>query len=295
MQLKLPLSFIKSNWNRTDIHRKKGSGRPSIQTPSVIHRIEQKLMKKKPESTAQIACADFSQSTVLRVAHKLSLYPYHPRKQLVFSAEHIKKRLAFAKAHKNDDWSDVAYLDEKVAFLIPQSNSKVDIVWAKKGTKVPPINHERHSSKLNVIAVVSKNTKSRLYIFEQNMDSDLLIEALRSTLIPHCLNEIGPTYRLVMDNDPKHTSKKTAAFFEQNNVPNTFLPPKSPDLNIIENVWSMLDQRVKSIAVKTKANFQKQLPKLWDQIPQVNISNCVDSMQRRLQAIISAKGGHTKY
>ena len=68
--------------------------------------------------------------------------------------------------------------------------------------------------------------------------------------------------------------------------------PQSPDISIIENIWSIL-----------KAKVQKRSPKseneLWAAIDySIDDSVIIDlyaSIPRRLQAVLEAKGEQTKY
>ena len=97
------------------------------------------------------------------------------------------------------------------------------------------------------------------------------------------------------DNDPKHTARKTTAFFRANKIKLLEWPPQSPDLNPIENLWSILNQQVDKGDVTNKLKLFSALEDAWNKIDDHYLQNLVESMPRRLQAVIQAKGGHTKY
>ena len=69
------------------------------------------------------------------------------------------------------------------------------------------------------------------------MDADGYVSILELALLPF-LRDLYPNgHCFVQDNDPKHTSKCSVAFFCQNRVNWFKTPPESPDLNPIENLW----------------------------------------------------------
>ncbi|CAH2090925.1 unnamed protein product [Euphydryas editha] len=102
----------------------------------------------------------------------------------------------------------------------------------------------------------------------------------------------------VFDN-VKHKSAIVIEWLKKN-VPNILeFPPQSPDLNVIEHLWEELDQRLRkskaSVAITDKKSLKEALKKNWADITSDITENLVMSMPRRLQAVIDAKGGSTKY
>lgn len=67
-------------------------------------------------------------------------------------------------------------------------------------------------------------------------------------------------------------------------------PPQSPDINPIEHMWEVLDAKVRSRAISNKQDLISALRQEWDAIAPSVTLNLVESMPRRLQAIIHAKG-----
>jgi transposase len=68
------------------------------------------------------------------------------------------------------------------------------------------------------------------------------------------------------------------------------LPAKSPDFNPIEHLWAYLKTK---LAENNPSTIQELLIRLWEEIPPDVTRKLVDS--RRIEAVLRAKGGNTKY
>ena len=127
------------------------------------------------------------------------------------------------------------------------------------------------------------------------MDSTLFIKILRDTIIPEGKKLYGNKWDLLMDNDPKHKAKKVMTFLHENQVSCPKIPTRSPDLNPLENVWSMLDNELKQLRHSTKASLRKAIHSAWKKIDQEKIKNAIESMPQRLLLIKQAQGLHIDY
>ena len=72
---------------------------------------------------------------------------------------------------------------------------------------------------------------------------------------------------------------------------------QSPDMSPIEQLWEELDRRLRSHEDKptSKEHLFQMLKEEWEKIPEDVALNLVDSMPRRVEALVKAKGHHTKY
>lgn len=74
-------------------------------------------------------------------------------------------------------------------------------------------------------------------------------------------------------------------------------PPKSADMNIIENVWSILARKVyhNGRQYDNKTQLKEAIVKAWYEIPQIQIQNLFDSLPRPMEQLSHQKGKETKY
>jgi transposase len=132
-------------------------------------------------------------------------------------------------------------------------------------------------------------------IIDGIMNSEKYQQILDEKMLPSAHHLIGRRFILQQDNDPKHTSRSTAEFFKRKNINVLQWPSQSPDLNPIEMLWGDLKTAVGNrhpSNLKQLAEFCKEE---WAKISKDRCKKLIDTYRNRLQAVIDAKGGHTKY
>ena len=67
-------------------------------------------------------------------------------------------------------------------------------------------------------------------------------------------------------------------------------PPKSPDLNPIENLWVMVKAKMKVTLNFTAEELKREIRRVWKTIPQKEIDNLVLSFPRRVQRMLESGG-----
>ena len=91
----------------------------------------------------------------------------------------------------------------------------------------------------------------------------------------------------------------TTTYLNANSENVVDFPPKSPDLNIIENIWDELNRRVRRTgAIPTTLNqLRAKILYEWNNRPQNYVQRYVTSMRRHCLAVVNSAGGggHTRY
>lgn len=214
--------------------------------------------------------------------------------------ENKPKRLAFIARNKHRDFSKCVFLDGKTIPLEQGFQKLGSRYWQDSKNKVskPPVNPNKKNA-VHVYAAVTKNGRSELIrvplVTGTNSDERFKSEHACVALLK--LKKWsdghfnGQPYHFVMDNAKQHTSKKTSAFIHDNNIPVLQgFPAQSPDLNIIENVWKMLEDRIKARRPRTLAGLWRVAREEWDSIDQQSIKKCVESLPKRME-LIEERGG----
>ncbi len=101
------------------------------------------------------------------------------------------------------------------------------------------------------------------------------------------------------DNAPCHKAQIISDWFLEHDNEFTLLkwPPQSPDLNPIEHLWDVMEREIRIMDVQP-ANLQKlrdAIISIWTNISEECFQHLVESMPRRIKAVLKAKGGPTRY
>ena len=74
-------------------------------------------------------------------------------------------------------------------------------------------------------------------------------------------------------------------------------PAQSPDLNPIENLWSIVKRRLGTYerAPTSLGEIWESVAREWQNIPREVLQNLVESMPKRMKNVLKNKGLWTKY
>lgn len=287
---------------------KQRSGRPkklTVRERQTVIRDAQ----KNPFASAQSISAQVATSfgkivhpqTIRNVLHSANIHGRAARKKPFISEKNRLKRLEFAKAYITkpmEFWRRVIFSDESKFNLFGSDGKR--FVWRKPNTELHSKNLKatvKHGGgHVMVWGCMSSDGVGNITFIEGTMTAKSYIDVLQDNL-SESSNKLGldGLYYFQQDNDPKHTARITQEWL-LTNVPHRLItPPQSPDMNPIENLWSILDSQIRRRAISNKNSLKEALIDEWSKITSETTTKLIDSMPRRLQAVIDAKGMHTKY
>ncbi len=72
-------------------------------------------------------------------------------------------------------------------------------------------------------------------------------------------------------------------------------PSMTPDLNTIEHLWGILKRKVEKRMVSNIHQLRDVVVEEWKRTPVATCEALVNSMPKRVKAVVENNGGHTKY
>jgi hypothetical protein len=99
------------------------------------------------------------------------------------------------------------------------------------------------------------------------------------------------------DGAPIHRSNAPKIWREKRRLKKLDWPPSSPDLNPIENLWYIMKVRVNCRFREgmTLEDLRNDLIEVWNAFDSEYYNKLIESMPRRMRAVVAAKGGPTRW
>jgi transposase len=221
-----------------------------------------------------------------------------------------KKRVAFAQemlARFNDDpeiFQKWLFSDEK-RFCMFMNDGRIRVLRKRSKAERYRIENLVPSVKLGnegvmMAACCSHKGIGPIVREVGKVNATLHTQMLGNAVIPELKRlgngDLSKVY-LQEDNAPVHTAKITQSFKAEQQVQSIKWPAQSPDLNPIENLWDECSRRIRQRPDKPKNldDLEKIVKEEWQRVPIRVCEKLIDSMPKRLQAVIDANGGPTRY
>ena len=113
------------------------------------------------------------------------------------------------------------------------------------------------------------------------VNGDVFEAFVKQVLAP----ERRPGDTVVMDNLSSHKRASTIRAIEAVGAEVEFLPPYSPDLNPIENVFSKIKNRLRSVACRTREQLWHRMQAVLDEVTATDAENCFKHCGYTLQML----------
>lgn len=203
---------------------------------------------------------EVSKTTVKRVLKSLSMGWRRLKRGLAGKPDPIEyetKRRQLEELKRLDEQGvlDLRYLDESGFCLVPY----LPYAWQELGeTLVLP---SQRSRRFNVLGLMNRRNELAPYVFTQSITSEVVIA---------CIDDFAKTCQqrtvIVMDQASVHTSaaiEDKLKEWDAQNIEIFWLPPYSPQLNLIEILWRFIKYEwIDFVAYESLGNLGQYLDKV---------------------------------
>lgn len=260
------------------------------------------------KSLREILCAsrlNVTRRTILNYLHKYAICLHSCRRK---DAAMLKPRVRLNRVQWvlqiRELWVHWAartiYVDESIFYSTQNYRLKI---WAHK-----------HSGEMHIEYVIGSGWRSVCvfaglcgdellppYFSARSFDWPQLIDVLNELYLPVIMDKFGDSdWRIQMDNSPVHRARAVTNWVNEQDTLRgriIFQPPYSPDLNPIEHVWARIKRMISREIYNTEDEIRSAVIRAFDAVNRDKAFLCAltRSMPRRMQAVLDAQGGPTRY
>ncbi|KAI2647648.1 Transposable element Tcb1 transposase [Labeo rohita] len=241
-----------------------------------------------------------SRTTTYRRLHDMSYSCRIPCVKPLLNHKQCQKRLCWAKEKKYwyvAQWSQVLFSDES-KFCISFGNQSPRI-WRKTGEAQKSSclkSSVKFPQSVMVWGAMSSAGVGPLSFIKSTVNAAVYQEILERFILPAADKLFGDDdFIFQQDLAPAHKAKTTSTWFNSHGITVLDWPANSPDLNPFENLWGIVKGKMREQRPRNADELKANIKATWATITPQLCQRLIASMPRHLDAVISTKGGPTKY
>ena len=207
--------------------------------------------------------------------------------------EHVRKRWVFSNNFANLPY----YLMPNIIFS-DESTVVVDLdgggVWRYHGEHPPESFYTKIAHPVQVMvwgAIGPNGYRTKLIQCQGHVNAQKYIDLLaQNHIIDDVKAHFGENFIWMQDNAPSHMAYDAIMWLHQNIPSMLDWPPRSPDLNPIEQLWNYIKRKIKGMNFRNANELFNTLSAIWDSIPIDVIHSIYSSFKARCQACNHLRG-----
>lgn len=273
---------------------------------------------KRLRTDAGIA-THISDETVRRVLRKQGIRYLHSRKKGLLTKKDLAARLKFARKVNrlltDEFWKKgIAFYLDGVSFYHKynphgEARSSRNMAWRKRSEGLHPTctakgSHVGAGGRVAhfMVAICFDKGVILCQQYDGRINGEMFAEFISEHFNETFEKSVNPRGRLFLqDGDPSQNSKKAMEALRKVRARKFSIPPRSPDLNPIENVFNYVKSELRlqalnrNITRETFDQFSLRIKETFLNLSVSYINKTIASMDERISAVIKGKGKRSKY